>query len=229
MYLIKAYPPKKNRERQFSRKPSRAKKEFCNTLIAYKKDVQTVLPLAIGEGKQNGQWGVIIYPFLDTAVSLTRVYTHEGLERLTVQERQSLEKTVGRLVRKFIDKGMVPRDLGLDHFLARKESGEILVHWVDLERVKFTRLFKRRKGIETLGKLLAQMEWLRNSGWNISRSSMMRIGHAYFHKEGLRGLDKRLCWEVIQAAGRVWLRRSLSVRRPPPVTIVDLSGKECRA
>ncbi len=223
-YLIKTYPLKGNYARPFSRKANRARREFNNTLIAHREGIPTVLPLAVGEGKEHGRWSVILYPFLDKAVSLARVYSHGEVKHLSIRERQCLEKKVGMLVRKLIDKGIYPRDLVLDHFLANKENGDLLVHLVDLERVEFARWFRRKKGIGTLGSLLARMEWFRISGWRINRSSVMRIGYACFHAKQLQKLDKRLCRAVIQTARKYWFRREFNKRRPGLLGSIELGG-----
>jgi len=147
-YLIKNYPPKKYEARPFARRTNRARKEFLNTLIVFKEHIQTVVPIALGEDKESGRQGIIIYPFLDQAVTLARLYVHKEVKGISVRDRHFLEKTVGRMVQRITARGIFPRDLGIDHFLAERDTGgQLSVHWVDLERVKFISLFKKRIGI----------------------------------------------------------------------------------
>ncbi|MFQ5849123.1 MAG: hypothetical protein ACE5JU_00885 [Candidatus Binatia bacterium] len=227
-YLIKVYPPDKSRPSVIARKVNRAKNEFYKVLVAYKNEIQTVLPLAVGEWRKDRGWGLIIYPFLDGAITLERVYANEhlGLLGISIRERQYLEEAVGRLMRTLIDKGAYPVDAHLDHFLAvRLRGGKILIYYVDLERVRFnlwsTKLLKRGKLIKTLGRLLARLEWFRASGGRINRPSMMRIGCAYFRGGGLGALDKRLCRAVIRAAKKYFHRREFHMRGSYPLRSIE--------
>ena len=141
----------------------------------------------------------------------------QNLTPLTIREKHCLEKAVGKLMRRFIDVGAYPVDAHLDHFLAMKADGtDILVYYVDLERIKFDfvlkRLLRRRKLVMTLGRLVARLEWFRASGGRINRPSMMRIGHAYFNIGVLGTLDRRLCRVVVKAARKFWYRRGFHVR-----------------
>ncbi|MEE9143487.1 MAG: hypothetical protein V3U06_01800 [Candidatus Binatia bacterium] len=216
-YLVKIYPPKRNCPNFFSRRVNRAKNEFSKTLLACKKEIQTVLPLAVAQGKEDKRWGIIIYPFLDQAIPLERVYDCDNLSLLSIRERQLMEKTVGRLLRKFIDEGAYPVDAHLDHFLIMK-SGEasVHVHYVDLERIGFNSLtksiLKRRKLLKTLGRLIARLEWLRVSGFRINRPSMMRMGRAFLEGKAFGISGRRLRRAVIQAAREFWYRREFHTR-----------------
>ena len=84
-YIVKVYQPERNRARFFSRKGNRAKNEFSKTLLACKKGIQTVLPLAVAQGKEDDRWGIIIYPFLDQAIPLERVYECNNLSLLSIR------------------------------------------------------------------------------------------------------------------------------------------------
>ncbi len=225
-YLIKFYLKGKERKYFYTRSINRARNEFFKSLLAHRMEIKTVLPLAVGACREERYQGLIIYPFLDQAMSLERVYDRRNLNTLTICERHYLEKAVGRLIRKFIDAGAYPVDAHLDHFLAMKVAGtQILVYYVDLERVKFNKLSKNmlrnRKLIKTLGRLIARLEWFRTSGGRINRSSMIRIGLAFFHEEGLGTLDKKLCRSVIQAARKYWYRRRFHIRGPYPLRSID--------
>lgn len=216
-YLIKDYPPEHHRRRLFGGKANRAKKEFARTLLAYRKGIQTVLPLAVGEENEDKDRGVIIYPFLDKAIPLERAYQHEHLNLLSIRDRQCLEKEVGKLLRKMVDAGAYPVDGHLDHFLVmRTDEGKILVYYIDLERVEFSSLTKkwlmRRKLIKTLGRLLARLEWLRVSGGGIRRAGMMRISRAFFGQQRLGRLNRELSMASIQAARKYWHRREFHKR-----------------
>lgn len=228
IYLIKTYPPIKNRNHLFWEEPNRAKKEFSKALFAGKKSIPTVQPVAVGERVGNKQWGIIIYPFLDEAVTLERIYSHDHFKEFGIKERHNLEKSVGRLIRKFIEVGAYPLDAHLDHFLATKvEEKKISVYYIDLERVKFNslskRLMQRRKLIKTMGRLIARLEWFRMSGGRINRASMVRIGRASFRDECVGTLDKKLCRLVIHAARKFWYRRKFHTRGPYPLRSIELN------
>ena len=64
-FLIKDYPLGDKCKVFLGGKANRATREFFKTLVAYKKDIQTVLPLAVGKWKEGRERGLIIYPFLD--------------------------------------------------------------------------------------------------------------------------------------------------------------------
>jgi hypothetical protein len=222
-YLVKTYPPKENQNHAwfYSQGISRAEKEFRSSVAAYKRGIPTPLPSAIGGKKGDRRWGIIIYPFLDETVGLDRVYADERLNELSVRDRQHVEKAVGRLLRKFIDQGMYPRYLKLDHFLIRRENERLVVYWIDLERTKFTYLFKRMRLLKTIGKFLATMEWFRVSGARVNRPSMFRIGDAFFRADGSKRSDKKLHRAAIQAAEEFWHRRHLYKKKPPTITVIE--------
>lgn len=212
-YFIKVYLPRKA-PRNFGRRIQRARREFDNVLTAHKHDIPTVLPLAMAQGKGDRPWGVIIFPFLESVVSLEEVYTGK-FNSLSVRERQSMERMVGGMMRRFIDSGMYPRDLVLDHFLVKRiGGGGLSVYWVDLERVNSGWFLKRKKRIEILGKFLLRLERCRITGGRVNSSSMMRIVHAYFHKKALEKLDKRLRRNILRAANKYWYRRKFNKRGP---------------
>ncbi|MGH7831762.1 MAG: lipopolysaccharide kinase InaA family protein [Candidatus Binatia bacterium] len=216
-YVIKDYPPVDNPKSALGENGNRAKKEFSNTLAAYQKSIPVVLPLAVGEWTVDRDRGVIIYPFLDKAIPLERVYNHESSSTLPNRERQRLERNVGKLLRAMVDAGAYPVDAHLDHFLAlRVDGGEVPVYYIDLERIRFSSSlwFIRIKRIKTIGRLLARLEWLRVSGGGINRAGMMRISRAFFAERGFRPLDKELCRVVIKAARRYWYRREFHKRGP---------------
>jgi hypothetical protein len=218
-YLVKVYPPEPNHSWFYGRRVNRARNEFTKTLITHRKEIPTVLPLAVGEAREDKQWGIIIYPFLVQAIPLERVYEHRRVSLLSIRERQSMEKTVGRMVRHFIDRGAYPVDAHLDHFLVMK-TGEanISVYYVDLERIGFSsltkRLLMRRKLLKTMGRLIARLEWLRASGCRINRPSMMRMGCAFFGEGTFGTSRRRLRRGVIQAAKEYWYRRKFHARGP---------------
>jgi hypothetical protein len=214
-YIVKDYPPKVTKKRVFGRSFNRARNEFWNTLSAYKAGIRTVLPVAFGERLSGRSWGIIVYPFLDDGFSVDRMYVDTSAPGLTVGEKQRLEKAVGMMLRVFIDRGMFPRDFALDQFLAVKNSrGELPVYWVDLERVKFVSFFTERSGTMAVASLLAQMEWLRNWGYPVRRSSMMRIARAYLESQRPGRLDRTWCGSVIQQGREIWHRRRFNVRQP---------------
>ena len=222
-YLVKTYPPKEesNHGWFYSRGISRAKKEFRSSVAAYRRGIPTPLPSAVGEKRENRRWGIIVYPFLEDCIGLDRVYADERLKDLNVRERQWVERAVGKLLRKFIDQGMYPRDLKLDHFLIRREEERLVVYWIDLERTKFTYLFKRMRLLKTIGKVLATMECFRVSGARVNRPGIARIGHAFFQGGGSKRLDKNLRRAAIQAAEEFWHRRQLYKKKPPPITVIE--------
>lgn len=222
-YFIKAYCPKEKLHKGFARGNNRARREFCNTLFAYQEGIQTVLPLAFGSGEKYQGRGIIIYPFLDNSTTLPTLYKGGAPKVVGVAERQSLERKVGRMVRQMVNKGLYPRDLVLDHFLIRRvEKEESQVYWVDLERIKFGSLFRRRKGVVMLARLLAQMQRLKNSGYQMNHSSMMRVAHAFFDKKSFNKLDKRICNRVIRAARKFWRRKGWDTKRPEGVMTIDI-------
>jgi hypothetical protein len=219
LYLVKSYAAEGKRKFLSGREPNRAGREFARTFFAHKKGISTVLPLAVGEGLADPCRGVIIYPFLDKAIPLERIYQHEDATRLAIGERQSLERKVGKLLRSMVDAGAYPVDGHLDHFLAlRADGGEISVYYIDLERIGFRSLTKKwflgSKRVKTLGRVTARLEWLRVSGGRINRVTMMRMSRAFFHQERPRPLDKKLCRKVIRAARRYWYRREFHQRGP---------------
>lgn len=223
-YLVKTYPPKGDNNRVWfcAQGMSRAKKEFRSSIAAYKRGISTPLPSALGEKKEDRRWGIIVYPFLDETIGLDRVYADARFKGLDVRERHFVEKSIGKLLRKFIDQGMYPRYLKLDHFLIkREEGGRILVYWIDLERTKFTYLFKRMRLLKTIGKFLATMEWFRVSGARVNRPSMIRIARAFFREDSSKRPNKRLRRAAIRAAEEFWYRRHLYKKKPPPVTVIE--------
>ena len=223
-YLVKTYPPKKDNNHAlfYSRRNGRAKKEFRSSIAAYKKGISTPLPSALGEKREDRRWGIIVYPFLDETIGLDRVYADARFKGLDVRERHIVEKSIGKLLRKFIDQGMYPRYLKLDHFLIKRGEGErFLVYWIDLERTKFTYLFKRMRLLRTIGRLLATMERFRVSGARVNRPSMMRIAHAYFRGDNSKRPNKRLRRAAIRAAEEFWYRRHLYKKDPPSVTVIE--------
>lgn len=212
-FLVKAYHRENGSGGFFNRRTNKAKREFHNTLLAYKKGFRTIPPLALGEGNQDQSLGIIVYPFLENAIPLDRAYAYKEPGELTVSERQHLEKGVGRLLRMCMDSGLFPENMCLGHFLAKREPrGGLVVYWVDFEKVKFRPFFRQRYIIRNLGKLLARIEWFRMSGGKINRSSVMRIGHACFCEPGSRKLNKSLCHAIIQAAKEYWDYRKIDAR-----------------
>lgn len=221
-FLVKVYRARKSSAAFLTRQVNKAKQEFYNTLYAYEKGFNTVLPLALGESSWDRSSGVIVYPFLDNAIPLDKVYPYRGCGGLAIFERQYLEKSVGRLLRKCFESGIFPANMCLGHFLARKEAGgRLVVYWVDFEKLKFRSLRRKRFGVKSLGKLLARIEWFRVSGGRINRSSIMRVGHACFHKEGSGKLDKKLCRAIIQAAKEYWEFRKIDTRGLYPLGSVQ--------
>ncbi len=65
-----------------------------------------------------------------------RIYVGQKLTFAGIRERQYLEKTIGRVIRKLIDTGAYPVDAHLDHFLVMKDGEKILVYYVVFERIK---------------------------------------------------------------------------------------------
>lgn len=213
-YIIKFYHPSTRGGLIHRENAMRAAREFHNTLLAHQKGIQTVLPLALGEGQGRNRSTVIVYPYLHGALALDRIYDYNQPAAVSPPERQWIEKSIGQMMRKFIESGMYPVDVNLDHFIAQKvEGGKPSVYWVDLERVGLKSLFMKRRGIKSLARLLARLEWLRISGGGVHHSNMMRIGHAYFNVEKTRRLDRRLCRAVITATRKRWYAKGFPLRR----------------
>jgi hypothetical protein len=221
-YLIKTYPPKESGSAGWfrSRRIGRATKEFRSSVAAYLKGIPTPLPAALGEKKEDRRWGIIVYPFLEETYGLDRLYAGEGF-KLDARERHLVEKKVGRLMRKFIDLGMYPRYMKFDHFLIKREGERLQVYWIDLERTKFTRFFKRTRLLRTVGKVLATLEWFRISGARVNRASMARIGQAFLQGDSSERPDKRSRRAAIRAAEEFWNRRHLSQKKAPVVTVIE--------
>lgn len=216
-FLIKDYPLGDKRKVLFGREANRATREFSKTLLAYKKDIQTIPPLAVGQWTEDRQRGLIIYPFLDKAVPLERVYDRANASGFTVREKQFLEKAVGKLMRTMHDAGAYPIDAHLDHFLVRREeSGRVKVCYIDFERIKFHFWFKkwldRRRLIKSLGRLLARLEWLRVSGGSVNRPGAMRMSLAFLQDKALRSRKRGLRRTVVRAAKQFWDRREFGRR-----------------
>jgi hypothetical protein len=216
-YLIKDYPPVKKSKNLLSREASRATREFFKTLVAHKKGIPTVLPLAVGKWKEDGRRGVIIYPFLDQAIPLERVYDRANASGLTVREKQSLEKAVGKLMRTMHDAGAYPIDAHLDHFLvSREKNGRMTVCYIDFERIEFHFCFvkwvEQRRLIKSLGRLLARLEWLRVSGGAVNRPGVMRMGLAFLGDNASAAGKKRLRLSIVRAAKKFWDRRGFGRR-----------------
>jgi hypothetical protein len=169
----------------------------------------------MGEGQTDRLRGIIVYPFLDKAIPLERVYDQRP--HLTIHEKLCLEREVGKLVRIMNDSGIYPVDAHLDHFLAvRSEQGTVSVKYIDFERIHFRRFsgrwLRRVRLIRSLGRLLARLEWLRASGGRINRSAMMRMARACLMTETSGGLDKQLLRAVIRSAKKFWYRREFNAR-----------------
>ena len=213
-YLIKTYPPK-SQPGGWRQSGSRAMREFRNTVRAHRYGVRTALPLAVGSARDDERRGVIVYPFLEGALSLGKAYDPASPRPFPLRVLWRLERDMGRVVRELVEKGMCPRDLVPDHFLARREEGRFVLYCVDLERLVVRKWFRFHVGVRALGRLFAYLEWLRRSGWRIHRSDMMRVGWGYFQRDlDGRSKRKRLERRVIGEAIQVWKRRKLSERKP---------------
>jgi Lipopolysaccharide kinase (Kdo/WaaP) family len=216
-YVVKDYalPPP---QRSFlGAAPSRARVEFYRTLQAHTKNFPTVLPLAYGERDDKSGWSIIVYPFLDGALSLDWLYTPNRPPTITARQRRHIEKTVGKLARALIDAPVQRFDGHLDHFLVSWEGEKSPRVWyVDFEKIRFTACLpawgRHRQRVRTLGKLLARLQWLNNSGSHVNRASMMRISQAYFHEHSPLARQKKLCQAVLRAAQAYWRRRRFQTR-----------------
>ena len=198
--------------------------------MAYRSGIPVVLPLALGEWSRVKGWGVIVYLFLQDAVTLESVYSSRSLEIMGFKYRLRLEERVGTLMRKLSDMGAYPVDAHLDHFLVVNDSiSGPVVYYVDLERMKFNswtrHVMGQAKRIKTLGRLLARLEWLARSGGGVSRSAMMRMGRFFFRIEKPGPLDKRLCRRVIRAARRYWDRRKFQERGRSPLRSIQVASE----
>jgi Lipopolysaccharide kinase (Kdo/WaaP) family len=229
-YVVKDYALPKPQRSFLGATQSRARVEFYRTLQAHTKNFPTVLPLAYGEREEQRSSSIIVYPFLDSAVSLDWLYTPNCPPTITTRQRQHIEKTVGKLVRTFIDSSVRRFDGHLDHFLVSWE-GEWAprVWYVDFEKIRFTLCFlawvRHRKRVRTLGKLLARLQWLNNSGSHVNRASMMRISQAYFHEHAPLARQKKLCQAVLRAAQAYWIQRRFQTRGSYVFQIFQLHGE----
>jgi hypothetical protein len=213
-YLIKNYPPQPGSGR--AARGSRATREFFKVVLADRRKIGTILPVAVGERRTDKNWGIIIYPYVDESVTLEGVYSDRVSRPFLVPERHALEKEVGELLRCFIDAGAYPVDAHLDHFLVVREGAACKVVYVDLERIKFDRLpclfAKKRRMIRTAGRLLARLEWFRASGGKVTAASMMRIVKAMLRQNPAEKSNKKLHRRIIRAARSYWRAREFGAR-----------------
>ena len=215
-YVVKDYALPKPPRLFPGATPSRARVEFYRTLQAHTKNFPTVLPLAYGERDDKSGRSIIVYPFLEHALSLDWLYTSNRPPTITVCQRQHIEKAIGRLVRALVDAPVQRFDGHLDHFLVSWEETSPRVWYVDFEKIRFTTLLPawvwHRKRPRTLGKLLARLQWLNTSDSHVNRASMMRISRAYFHEHAPLARQKKLCQAVLRAAQAYWRRRRFQTR-----------------
>ena len=223
-FLIKLYWKSGNR---LWGRDNKAKREFHNTLLAHGKGFRTVLPVAWGEGWGKEGIGVIVYPFVDGAISLERAYSYREPSCLSVRERQEMEKQVGQLLRLCLDSGLFPVNMCLGHFLGcRDSSGRLVVYWVDFEKMKFRVGFRSKTMVKTLAKLLARMEWFRASGGKMGRSSIMRIGYPSVCRRNTAKANRDLCCQVVAAARKYWNHREIEGRGSYPANRLEPVGTE---
>lgn len=221
--LIKVYQLEKSGRSKPNTRASRGRKEFQNTLIAHQKGFNTVLPLAFGEAEGRQIGSVVIYPFLEDAIPLDKAYSFDGGQSvaLSVAERQRFERSVGRLLRHCLESGVFPVNMCLGHFLARKAAaGDLVVYWVDFEKIKFRYFLRKRYALKWLAKFLARIQWFRMSGGRFHRSSVMRIGHSCFCQAGSRKLDKKLWRALVRSTKKYWDFRKIDSRGIYPVITI---------
>ena len=168
------------------------RREWENTLTLEGLGIQTMRPVAFGE-KKFGFFEIrsfVVTEKIPAAVPLDDYLKERFTGKIhgaALREKRSLLWDIGDLARKLHSAGLTHMDLYLNHFFVREtQSGERVLHLIDLQRVAKRWLFRRRWIVKDLAAILYSARDL-----GLSRTDFARIFTAYFdgtHSRKDRGL-----------------------------------------